>query len=230
MKAIRIALFALLPASPVAAQVGHMPDRSPYRDLEYRQELSFFGGYFNAQRDPAGVAPRPGAQAGVRYEILLGGPAQFYARVAGISSQRMYIDPARPAASRQEGLRSTPLLQTDIGLTGNLTGRRSIWRMVPMVSAGLGVLSDLGRKADKGSYRFGTPFAISLGAGLRYAPGGRIQLRLDYTDHLYRIRYPQSYFVTTAGAGSPVLSGKAKANVWTNNAGITLGGSYFFYR
>lgn len=226
----RIFVLAVLAALPLQAQVGHLPERSPYRDLEYRQELSFFGGYFNAQRDPAGVAPRPGVQAGARYEILMGGPASFYARVSGIASERMQIDPAKPAATRQLGVRSVKLLQADVGLTANLTGRKSIWRMVPTISAGLGVLSDLGSRADTGSYKFGTPFAISLGAGVRYAPGGRFQLRVDLTDHLYRIKYPQSYFVSTAASGAPVLGGSDKGSVWTNNAGITIGASYFFYR
>lgn len=225
----RIAILGLVAATPLTAQVGHLPERSPYRDLEFRQELSFFGGYLNAQRDPAGVAPRPGPQAGARYEIYLGGPAHFYGRIAGIKSERMVIDPTQPVASRDRGVNAIQLLQADIGLTLNLTGRKSIWRMVPTLTGGLGVLSDLGRGADVGSYAFGTPFAISFGAGLRYVPGGRLQLRVDYTDHLYRIRYPQSYFVTT-GSGSPVLGSNDKRNVWTNNAGITLGASYFFYR
>jgi hypothetical protein len=215
---------------PLAAQVGHLPDRSPYRDLEYRQELSFFGGYFDPQVDPAGVAPRPGPQGGVRYEIYLGGPANFYARVAGISSERMHIDPTLTGAAREVGVSSVQLLQADVGITANLTGRKSIFRLVPTISAGLGALSDLGRKADEGSYKFGTPFAISLGAGIRYAPGGRLQLRIDYTDHLYHIRYPDLYFSTATGTATPVLTNTEKRSVWTNNAGITLGASYFFYR
>lgn len=226
----RIAIIGFLIATPLAAQVGHPPDRSPYRDLEFRQEVSFFGGYFNAQRDPAGVAPRPGPQVGVRYEVLMGGPAQFYGRVAGISSERMVINPTEPVATRELGVDPIQLLQADIGVTANLTGRKSMWRMVPTVSAGIGILSDLGRKADTGSYKFGTPLAISMGAGVRFVPGGRFQLRVDYTDHLYRIRYPQSYFVTTSGAGVPVMRANDKKNVWTNNAGITVGASYFFYR
>ena len=38
-------------AAPLAAQVGHVPQRSPYIDLEYRQEASLFGGYYNAGTD-----------------------------------------------------------------------------------------------------------------------------------------------------------------------------------
>lgn len=226
----RIAFLALLATTPLSAQVGHLPERSPYRDLEYRQELSFFGGYFNAQRDPAGVAPRPGVQVGARYEILMGGPATFYGRLSGIRSERRRIDPAQPLATRELGVKALNLLQADVGVTANLTGRKSIWRLVPTISAGVGILSDLGSKADTGSYKFGTPFAISLGAGVRYAPGGRVQLRVDLTDHLYRIRYPQTYFASTTTSGPAVLGSDDKDKVWTNNAGITIGASYFFYR
>ncbi len=226
----RIVFLGFLAATPLAAQVGHQPDRSPYNDLEFRQEISFFGGYFNAHRDPAGVAPRPGVQAGVRYEVLMAGPASFYARVAGISSERERLDPTRPLATRSLGVTPLELLQADIGLTANLTGRKSIFRLVPTITGGLGIFSDLGRKPDEGAFKFGTPFAISMGAGVRYAPGGRLQIRLDYTNHLYRIRYPQSYFASTSTSGPAILVGDDKRNVWTNNAGLTLGASYFFYR
>jgi hypothetical protein len=168
--------------------------------------------------------------AGVRYEIFVGGPAHIYGRVAGIASERMYINPALAPSARELGVRSLELIQADVGLTANLTGRKSIFRLVPTVSAGLGIFSDLGRRADDGAYRFGTPFAISVGAGMRYAPGGRLQVRLDLTDHLYRIRYPDQYFTTSTGAGTPVLTDTEKRNVWTNNWGITLGASYRFYR
>jgi 2,3-bisphosphoglycerate-independent phosphoglycerate mutase len=51
----------------------------------YRQELTGFTGYYAAAEDPVGVAPRSGPMLGVRYEIRLGGPAQFYARAAVVN-------------------------------------------------------------------------------------------------------------------------------------------------
>ena len=46
MKAFQFAALALFAASPLLAQqVGHEPAKSPYEDLEYRQELTPFYGY-----------------------------------------------------------------------------------------------------------------------------------------------------------------------------------------
>lgn len=223
-----LALVAIIaPALP--AQVGHLPTKSPYRDLEFRQELNWFGGWFNAQRDPAAVAPKPGPMAGMRYEVYLAGPAHLHARVAGISSERTRLSPTAANNARVLGTNKVALLQADVGLTANLTGQRSIYHLVPYISTGLGIVSDLGRKEDEGGYKFGTPFAFALGGGLRFAPGGRFQLRLDYTDHLYHVRYPDAYFLSTSG-NTPLITDTRKRSVWTNNSGISLGASYFFYR
>ena len=40
------------------AQVGYTPQRSPYVDLEYKQEATVFAGYYNAGTDIVGVARR----------------------------------------------------------------------------------------------------------------------------------------------------------------------------
>ncbi len=51
--------FALVfVATTARAQVGHLPDNSPYRDLETRHEFTVFGGQYSAGRDAIGVAPR----------------------------------------------------------------------------------------------------------------------------------------------------------------------------
>src|SRR5690606_14131729 len=67
-----------------AQDVGHPPSRSPYRDLMYRQELALFGGYFAGSDGKAGVAPSGGPAFGLRYEIRIGGPAHFTARLTHV--------------------------------------------------------------------------------------------------------------------------------------------------
>src|SRR4051812_35776661 len=62
-------------ASPAAAQVGHLPTNSPFRDLTFSQALTIFGGTYVAAKDLAGVAPRSGPLAGVGYDAHIGGPA-----------------------------------------------------------------------------------------------------------------------------------------------------------
>ena len=67
-RALFVMAFALI-AAPATAQtvdVGYPPPQSPFRDLEYKHELTAFAGYYLAPKDPAGVAPRSAALEGIR--------------------------------------------------------------------------------------------------------------------------------------------------------------------
>jgi hypothetical protein len=216
-------------AAPAAAQVGYPTAQSPFVDLEYRQSMSLFGGWFAAASEPAGIAPQSGPLAGVRYDIFLAGPASFTARVATAISERTVLDPARPAGARTLGVERRPLTLADVGLTLALTGQKS-WRgLVPTVHAGLGVVSNLA-SADPGGYRFGTRFAIPYGLGFRYVPRNTPwSLRADAGAYLYQIRYPDSYSTPGLDSTSILPSGSSKSR-WTNNLGLTVGLSYQFAR
>ena len=220
--------------APVGAQsptvdVGHPPAQSPYRDVLWKQETTVFSGYFAAASDPAGVAPRSGPMVGVRYDIRLAGPANFYARLAAVNSERTVINPAALPAARDLGTEGGILALADVGIALNVTGQKSWHRLVPVVSAGLGVATDF-EGEDVGGYKFGTPFALNFGAGVRYVPGGRFQLRVDVADHLYQIRYPSTYYQTSSPTVDPVLSARQKQNIWKHNVALTIGVSYLLGR
>jgi hypothetical protein len=217
-------------AAPVMAQVGHVPQRSPYADLEFRQEATVFAGYFNAGSDKVGVAPGSGPMFGVRYDLRLGGPASLTSKLAYVSGQRTVIDPRRPADDRVvQTDASWPIYIADVGISLNLTGQRSYRRLVPFVNGGIGVASDLKGGADVGAWKFGTPFAFSLGAGIKWVPAGNIQARIDVSDQLYQIKYPNSYYVT-ASDGTSVLAIRDAKSDWTSNLGVSFGVSYLFFR
>jgi hypothetical protein len=221
---------ASLFAPAVAAQVGHTPEESPYVDLVYRHELTTFSGYLSTRRDPAGVAPRSGPLAGVRYALHLAGPAHFTARVAYGRSERTVLDPLEPAEERVVlPAANVPLLVADAGVALSLTGFKSWHRLVPELNGGIGFVSDFRTEADVGGFSFGTRFALTLGAGIRYVPAGRFQLRADVTDHLYRIAYPDSYYQAATGQ-PPILEPDEPKARWTHNPSITLGVSYLFWR
>jgi hypothetical protein len=210
--------------------VGHTPRASPYVDLVYRHEITTFTGYLNTRRDPAGVAPRSGPLAGVRYALHVGGPAHFTARLAYATSERTVLDPLEPAASRVViPAANVPLLLTDVGMALSLTGFKSWNRIVPEVNGGIGLVSDFRSRADVGGFSFGTRFALTLGAGVRYVPGGRFQLRVDVTDNLYRIKYPGTYYRVSSDRTAILDADQADA-LWTHNPSITLGVSYLFWR
>lgn len=221
--------LVMLAAPPVGAQVGHLPTRSPYRDLEFRQEVTLYSGYFAAAKDPAGAAPQGGPMAGARYDIRVGGPAWLYARVAHAQTERSTIDPFKPVAQRVGAPRSAPVMLTDLGLALNLTGQKSYHRLVPVLSGGAGVATDFHRRVDLAGYRFGTTFALSYGVGLKWVPGGRLQARLDAGNYLYQIKYPELYYRVTDSIPSVVPQNQAKS-FWKNNGAVTFGLSYLFFR
>lgn len=228
MKAEFVCTAILLLATPAAAQVGYPPAESPYRDLEYGQELSLVAGYFSAAKDPAGVAPRSAPMLGARYEVRVGGPAMLTVRAARVFSERNVIRPDTTAAFRDLGVRSWPLYLADVGITLNLTGQKSYQHFVPVTTFGVGVASDF-RSPDAGGFTVGTSFAFSFGAGVRWVPGGRYQVRADITDHLYQIKYPPLYY-RMASDTTQVLKNSQARSVWKHNAAITVGASYLLFR
>jgi hypothetical protein len=216
-------------ASAADAQVGYTPERSPYRDIEFHQELTGYTGYFVAGKDAAGVAPRSGPIVGARYEVRVGGPAQVYLRAARVFSDRQVIDPTKPAATRLLGTENVPLYVSDLGIALNLTGQKTLHGFVPVVTGGFGIVSDFSSKRDIGGFDFGTSFAFSFGAGIRYAPGGRFQVRADVNDYIYQVKFPDSYF-TPASDNTVVLGANAGRSQYRHNAALTVGASYLFFR
>ena len=213
--------------APLAAQVGYPPDKSPYLDLSYSQELTLIGGYYHAHRDAANVGPQSGSITGVHYEWRAGGPAHITAEIAHISSDRNVINPFRTGAGREVGSASRPLYSADVGLGLSLTGDKSWHHLVPEVGSGLGLISDFRSQPDTGGFVFGTRFLFYMSAGIRYVPGGRWQVRLDTKDRLHTLAYPQTFFVPPTGGTAVVPVTQAKS-FWLNNPSLSLGLSYLF--
>jgi hypothetical protein len=215
-------------AGTAAAQVGHEPERSPFVDLRYRQSVTPFAGYFFAATDPAGVAPESAPLVGVRYDLFLGGPASFTARIATATTERRVIDPARPAARRVLGVEQRPLTLADVGFSFALTGQKSWHGLVPLVHTGLGLATNFAG-ADPGGFNLGTRFALDYGAGIRIVPSGRLAFRIDASRYAYQIRYPDRYFQPAIDSTQVLETSRSKSK-WLNNAAVTVGASYQFFR
>jgi hypothetical protein len=214
-------------ATTARAQVGHLPDNSPYRDLETRQEFTFFGGRYTTGKDPIGVAPLDGPMYGIRYQVHVGGPAFLMTRWSHINSSRLAIDPTKNGAARQLGKHDVSINLYDVDLALNLTGEKSFHHIVPVINFGAGIAS-CGCSVKGDSYTFGTPFAFTFGGGLRYVPGGRVQLTLDWNDYLYQIKYPADYYIIPVG-GTAAATNEARS-FWKNNKALTFGASLLFFR
>jgi len=232
MKRSLLAIAFVFGAAPLAAQtvdVGYSPPKSPFRDLEFKHELTAFGGYYFAAKDPAGVVPKSAVMEGIRYELTVGGPVQFVARLARVNSERQVINPLEPRSTRDLGIQKWPIYLTDLGFSLNLTGHRSWHGVVPVINGGIGLASDLDKKDEDDPFNVGTTFAFSLGGGLRIVPGGRFQLRADAGTWLYKYKYPTVYYSTTSD-NTTVLGPKVAKDFWKKNLGLTLGASYLLFR
>ena len=214
-------------ASLAGAQVGHLPARSPYVDLEHSQELTFFGGEYHAHRDAADVGPQSGPIFGVHYEWRAGGPAHLEGELARISSDRNLINPLIAGPLRNRGQVSRPLYTGDFSLGISLTGAKSWHHIVPEILGGAGFISDFQTAPDSGGFKFGTRFALNWGGGIRIVPGGKWQIRGDIKNRLYNMSYPESFFVAPAG-GTALVTTTTSKSFWTNNPAFTLGLSYLF--
>lgn len=224
---LALAGVVALPAH-AEAQVGHLPQQSPYEDLKPGQNLSVTAGWLTMRRDPAGVAPKSSALATVRYDISIGGPASFYARYAFAPSERRLLLPTNPLPTR---VLSTPKVTThvaDIGLDLALTGRKTWRRLSPSVTAGIGMVSDF-TAADTGAYEFGSKFAFSYGFALRYFLRSGIALRADITNFTWQYQYPDRYFVKASDSTSVLTDTRARS-AYRGNWGATAGVSIPLFR
>ena len=212
MKLSSISALLLLAAAPAAAQVGHPPSESPYHDIPFKQEITVYGGDYQGAIGRGGVGPTGGPVIGARYSIRLGGPVEATAHVARVATSRMVKDPLKVGNERLVGEESFGLYMADVGFALNLTGQKSYHRFVPVVGAGLGVVSGSG-SPDVGGFKVGTPFALNFRAALRFIPKGNISARLELSDNMFRTR--------------PRISGLHQSGrelrSWTGRPGTTSG-------
>jgi hypothetical protein len=230
LKLLSVPALLALAAAPSLAQVGHEPSSSPYHDIPFKQEITVYGGNFGGAVGDAGVGPTGGPVFGVRYAIHLGGPAEATANLARVSTSRIVKDPTKSGAERVVGEQSFGLYLADVGLAINLTGQKSYHRFVPVVGAGLGIVSGSG-SPDVGGFKVGTPFALNFRAAIRFVPEGNFSARLELADNMFQLSYPTSYFRSPPiGEGAPILGVTSGDSQWTHHAVLTFGVSYLFSR
>jgi hypothetical protein len=218
--------MALAVASPLGAQVGVPPERSPYRDIEYRMAVTFESGAFIGGGDPVGVAPKSGTYFGARYDYSIGSLIGVAGRLGIAPTKRNLIDPTQDEGSRIISEESSTLIMGNAALTLGLTGGRSFHNIAPYLQVGLGMTTDL-ELADSHGYDLGPRFMFVAGGGLRWLLGSGWQVRADATVHIFNVTYPASYFESDPGE-APVRTGDESSS--TRNLVITLGLSYRFFR
>lgn len=204
--------------APLGAQVGSRPDRSPFRDAPFGQGLTISTGWWNAGRDPAGVSPSSAPTVAARYDWSVGDAGSIYVQQRVTFGTRRAIDPLRAPGERSLGSYRWPLSITDVGFTLLTTGQKT-WRgIIPVASAGIGVVSDWRLEGDVGGFDIGTQFAVSYGVGIHWVTGARWRMRAELGSVMHRFRYPGAY---TAGT-TPVI-GPRDVSGWRSNHVLELG-------
>ena len=225
---LAVALLLVASSRSAVAQVGHLPDKSPYEDVKPGQSLSVSVGQLGVKRDPANVAPAASPFVSLRYDLPVGGPAALYARYMYAPSDRNVLDPNKPRATRIVGKSSVTTHVVDLGLDLSLTGQKTWRHLMPSLTGGVGLVSDFAR-ADTGAYKFGTKFSFTYGAGLKYLFKNGWAIRGDATNSIWQYQYPDKYFVKASDTTS-VLSDTRARSAWRGNWSLSAGVSIPIFR
>ena len=212
---------ALIAPDIVHAQVGYIPEESPYRDYQTGQNLTLSAGRLSVKRDPAGVAPKSSLLVAARYDVGIGGPASFYVRYSAAPSERSVLLPTNPRATREINVLKSTTHIADLGIDLALTGKKSWHHLVPSLLGGVGIASNYAA-VDTGNYRFGTRFAFTYGAGLRYIAHSGFALRVDVTNYTWKYQYPDRYFVQ-ASDSTAILSNTKDRSAYRGNWALMAG-------
>ena len=209
--AFSLASLAVAPSALLAqVVVGHTPETSPYRDITATQRVTLFGGYFKTQADEIGATPQSGPAIGIRYDLPVAGPADFFARFERVNSHREAFDPTLSGSARSLGRQNMSMYVADLGFSINLTGRRTWHGITPAVGFGLGVVSAPATTA-KDPYSFGTQFAFSADAGIRFNPNNSYEFRLGAGPTFYQNHYPAAYYATPTASAALVAASTARS-------------------
>ncbi|MGH7701847.1 MAG: hypothetical protein ACREMO_02045 [Gemmatimonadales bacterium] len=187
--------MTLLPAglaSSVAAQVGHPPSGSPYRDILQGQSLTFLVGSFAGDGGKLGIGPHQGTVYGIRYDIRLSNPLQVGFSITRGKLERFIVDADDSVATRRKGPVSQSLVATEMALQWNLTGKKTWHGLAPYFGGSVGVAFAGDTRADTSGYRFGTKIVVGPNIGFRFFVTRRLHLRAEARQSYWKLKYPTS--------------------------------------
>jgi hypothetical protein len=225
-----LALLAGLTA-PLAAQVGHEPGTSPFRDILTRQHFSLQAGRFGGNTAVAGVGWRPGTVVSGRLDTRLSTALDFSVSLGFAGSSRMAIDTYADTATRVSGPISGTLVLADLGLVLNLTGGKTWHGVAPYVGVGAGWMTPMKTVRDPGGYNAGSNFTFVPSFGFRYFVRRGVAVRFELRDHIWRYEWPLYYYSPVDHNGlalTPVLPGGTSTKQWTHNVTLHAGLVYGF--
>jgi len=225
----RAACAALLLVWPTAAaaQVGHPPEASPYKDVRAKWLLSATGGYSWGSGGDVGVGPHDGPLMGARVDWLIGGPAMLGASVTYADLQRNLINPEAPLDERFLGTAKNSVLMLEASIALVLTGTKT-WRgFAPYLGGTLGLAFGGNVPEDSLSgFEFNTKFTAGFIIGTRWHLSQRVVFRFEFRDVFWQLKYPQPFFFPEADVPptlNPLTQGET---AWVANPQLLLSVGY----
>ncbi|HLS48000.1 MAG TPA: hypothetical protein VK012_05735 [Gemmatimonadales bacterium] len=180
-------------AAPVAAQVGHPPRESPYREIRNGHSLTPVVGYFAGGGGEFGIGAHNGVTYGIRYDLRAGKTVQFGFSAARGALDRFIVDPFVSLAERRTGPFDQTTTFTDVTIQLNLSGGKTWNRLAPYAGVTLGVAFGEELAADTSGYEFGNKFYLGPQIGTRLFLTDNLHLRAEVRGIFWKVSYPNSF-------------------------------------
>ncbi len=225
---VTLLLMTLLPAG-AAAQVGHAPNRSPYRDIPKGHTVTGVGALFGGTGGRFGIAPHDGPVFGLRYDIRTGSTIQMGLQLSRGTLERQIIDPFVVVAQRVRGPVDQTASFVELDLQLNLTGGKTWHRLAPFVGAGVGITLASGTAADTSGFELGKKIFLAPHAGLRFFLTDRIHLRTEARVLFWKLSYPASFTrAPTDEPEAPPVITDGNVSEWTTSSWLQAGLGFSF--
>jgi hypothetical protein len=227
------ALLALLPAA-LAAQVGHRPESSPYRDIRKGHTVTPYFGQFGGSGGRFEIAPHDGNIYGLRYDLRTGSTIQIGLAVARANLQRLIVDPFDSLSRRVSGPVDQTVTFAEANLQLNLTGGKTWHRLAPYVGAGVGLTFPSGVPADTSRFELGKKIYLVPNIGVRIFVTDRLSIRGEARALFVKLKYPTTFEDEPAAEpGDPPDNSNAvitdgRVSEWITNSVLLVGLGYSF--
>jgi hypothetical protein len=233
IRAVIAVLALVLGAAPLRAQVGHAPDKSPYRDIRKGHTFTALYGQFGGSGGEFGIGPHDGPTYGFRYDIRTGSSVQLGLGFAHGNLDRLIVDPFVALANRVSGPVKQSVNFAELNLQLNLTGGKTWHRLAPFVGSGVGLTFPSSTPQDTSRFSLGHKIYLAPFTGLRIFVTDRLSLRGEARVAFWKLKYPTTFESEPAlEPGTPEHSNAVitdgNLQEWTTSSWLTVGLGYSF--
>ena len=233
-RALGMTALLLAPASTLAAQVGHRPQSSPYRDIRQGHTVTAEFGQFGGSGGTFGIAPHDGHTYGFRYDVRTGSTIQIGLGFARGDLNRLIVNPFVELANRVSGPVKQTVTFAELNLQFNLTGGKSWHRLAPYVGSGVGLTFPSSTPQDTSRFELGHKIYLAPTVGLRVILTDRLNLRGEARAVFWKLKYPTTFTDEPAlQPGTPPDHSNAvitdgRTSEWVTSSWLQVGLGYSF--